>query len=339
MGTFNRSMKAEHRHAMASGLARFLEVQAELPTDFGALPVPLLHPQNSWYFDYARNRGEGDIDSLWEAFSCAQTFSASPDAPGIREDFIAAYDAATQVRSVSWAMLSMGLYMARPRVFPSLDKKGRAYLERLHVSLPKVVNGEAYVATIDRLKDLFGRDDCPVHSFPEMCAEAWLWSAKHGEESGPLPPHDPGPHTSGADKLAEPRTEPLADVYGVDDIADDGCFLERPVVESLLERLRSKEEPDPPGSARHGQDLARSTARLRARRSEGAEPRSGGSVPPEPLLRGLRARLPSSTLHSAAVSPSRNSNRNSEPDGWSGSSNTATWTGSSPKTPRAASLR
>ena len=293
MGTFNRSMKAEHRRAMASGLARFLGVRVPVPLDFDAVDVPPLLPQNGWLFGFASIRREGDIDSLWEAFSAARSFSASPSETRTREDFIAAYDGAREVRQVAWN-LSMALYWAHPWTFPSLDKKGRAYVTaRLHIRLPRlVVDGRGYVDLIDQLNDLFGRDDCPVHSFPEMCAEAWLWSAKHGEEPVPQPPYDPGPQTSDADELAEPRTEPLADVYGVDDIADDGCFLERPDVESLLERLRSKKNlilQGPPGTGKTW--LARRLAYALVRRRDPSRVRAVQFHPNlsyEDFVRGYR---------------------------------------------------
>ena len=125
MATFNRFMKAEHRRAMASGLAQFLRVETPVPPDFNRVQAPTLHPQRSWFFGYAKDRREGDIDALWEALVAARDLIASPDGPRARVRFIAAYDEAQQVWGVKWN-LSMGLYWARPRKFPSLDRWGRA---------------------------------------------------------------------------------------------------------------------------------------------------------------------------------------------------------------------
>ena len=254
IGTFNRTMKAEHRQAMASGLARFLGVRVPVPLDFDSVDAPPLLPQNGWLFPFARDRQEGDIDSLWEAFAASRDFSASPDLSRTREDFIAAYDAARQVKQAAWN-LSMGLYWAHPWVFPTLDSKGRAYLtERLHISLPKrVLDGRGYVDLVDQLNDIFEQNDSRVRSFPEVCAEAWLWSEKKNAARAALPPNRPEPQKHDADELAEPRPEPPVEVYGVADIERDGCFLEASHIRSLLERLRDKKNlilQGPPGTGK-----------------------------------------------------------------------------------------
>ena len=251
MGTFNRRLKAENRQAMAAGLKRILGVGTPVPPDFDAVQAPLLHPHNSWFFVFAKDRREGDIDALWKAFAAARDFAASPDGPSARARFIAAYDPAKQVRSVKWK-LSIGLYWAHPWKFPSLDKWSRSYLKHgLGVSLPTQIDGAGYVELIGQLEHLFAGDNCSVHSFPKMCAEAWRWNE---EEPPPPPPDDPEGRTPAEpDQLAEPRHERRSGFYGVDDIVNDGCFLERPEVESLLERLRSKKNlilQGPPGTGK-----------------------------------------------------------------------------------------
>lgn len=254
LGTFNRIMKTEYRRAMASGLARFLGVRVPVPLDFGSVDAPPLPPHNVWLFASASDRKKGDIDSLWEAFAAGQDFSTSSDASQAREDFVAAYDRAQQVRQVAWN-LSMGLYWAHPWVFPTLDSKGRAYLtERLHISLPKrVLDGRGYVDLVDRLNDIFEQNDSRVRSFPEVCAEAWLWSEKKNAAQAALPPNRPEPQKHDADELAEPRPEPPVEVYGVAHIERDGCFLEASHIRSLLERLRDKKNlilQGPPGTGK-----------------------------------------------------------------------------------------
>lgn len=254
MGTFNRSLKPENRQAMARGLARFLDVRTPVPTNFKAVQAPVLTPQNAWFFPYHEVRKDKDIDSLWGAFAAGRSFAASPDAPRVREAFISAYDRARKVKQVSWN-LTMGLYWSHPKAFPTLDQKSRNYLtERLSIPLPKqVVDGKTYVDLIDQLNDLFGKGHCPVHSFPEMSDEAWLWSAKKDEEPAPQPTRDPEPQKPGAHELAEPRPESPADVYAVADIERDGCFLEASHIRSLLERLRDKKNlilQGPPGTGK-----------------------------------------------------------------------------------------
>lgn len=254
VGTFNRRLTPENREAMARGLARFLDVRTSVPEDFDAVQAPLLPPMKGWFFPYEKSRRNDDIDSLWGVFAAGHTFSASPDVSQVREAFVSAYDKARKVDQVGWN-LSIGLYWSRPGAFPSLDKKGRNYVTGcLGIPLPKqVVDGKAYVDLIDQLNDLFGEEDCPVHSFPEMSDEAWLWTEKKDDARAAPPPNRPEPQRHDADELAEPRPEPPADVYGVADIERDGCFLEASHIRSLLERLRDKKNlilQGPPGTGK-----------------------------------------------------------------------------------------
>lgn len=86
-----------------------------------------------------------------------------------------------------------------------------------------------------------------------MCAEAWPLNEKRDKEEPPPPPDAPEARLAGADEIAEPRSELPSNVYSVGDIVDDGCFLDRPRIESLLERLRSKKNlilQGPPGTGK-----------------------------------------------------------------------------------------
>jgi len=113
MGTFNRGMTDANRKLIAAELAQLLGVTVPVPATFEGIPV--LNNQRSWFFRYADKRGAGDIDALWRVFAAAQTL-VEDDGPGTRDEFIEAYDAATQVWGVAWN-LSTGLYWAAPGSF------------------------------------------------------------------------------------------------------------------------------------------------------------------------------------------------------------------------------
>ena len=169
IGTFNRGTTDDNRRTVAAALARFLGVEVPAPEAFPGVPV--LNNMNSWFFRFAYDRGEGDIDALWTCFQAAVRYA---DMPEHRTEFAQAYDAARRVKGVSWN-LTMGLFWVRPWNFVSLDSKSRDYITK-HLGLPlsrTPVTAEGYLEVLEHLKGCFGKDDTPVRSFPELSLAAW----------------------------------------------------------------------------------------------------------------------------------------------------------------------
>lgn len=255
MGTFNRSMTDANRRLIAGPLAKLIGVEEEPPASFEGIPV--LNNQRSWFFSYADKRGEGDIDRLWEVFAAAAALVES-DQPERRAAFIEAYDAAVQVWGASWN-LSTGLYWSYPWEFPTLDSNSRAFLtDRLRLKIPtigpqKPCSGATYLKLVDDLKARFGEDSYPVHSFPELSLASWHHKAP--EDVRPAP-DKAAPDAIGdeEDAAVEPVQVPAPpERYSVDDILQDGCFLERAEIERLLERLRTRKNlilQGPPGTGK-----------------------------------------------------------------------------------------
>ena len=119
MGTFNRYLKTANRREIAADLAELLEVEVPIPEFFESNGIPRLNNQNSWFYGYAKDRGVGDIDALWNVFAAASRFVGS-DQPEHRMELAAAYDGAMKVHGVKWNLVdrsllgaSMGLCHAR----------------------------------------------------------------------------------------------------------------------------------------------------------------------------------------------------------------------------------
>ena len=255
MGTFNRSMTDANRRLIAGPLAKLIGVEEEPPASFEGIPV--LNNQRSWFFSYGDKRGEGDIDRLWEVFAAAAALVES-DQPERRAAFIEAYDAAVQVWGASWN-LSTGLYWSYPWEFPTLDSNSRAFLtDRLQLKIPtigpqKPCSGATYLKLVDDLKARFGEDSYPVHSFPELSLASW----HHKAPEDVRPASDKAvPDAIGDEEetAVEPVQVPAPpEPYSVDDILQDGCFLERAEIERLLERLRTRKNlilQGPPGTGK-----------------------------------------------------------------------------------------
>ena len=270
MGTFNRSMTDENRIAIATEIANFLGVEAEVPVSFES--IPRLNNQNAWFFDFARKRGGGDIDALWKVFAAAAKFAVS-DSPESRAEFAKAYDAALQVRWVKWN-LSMGLYWAHPWNFPTLDSRSRSYIkDHFALQVPTSKGGASgsrdYLKLMDDLKARFSEDGCPVLSFPELSLESWQqarqqpWqregtgtaTSSESSEDNPFPTSDRDSHgeVSEGQPTVEPPPRRRPEAYSITDILKDGCFLSENEIKRLLERLRAKKNlilQGPPGTGK-----------------------------------------------------------------------------------------
>ena len=81
---------------------------------------------------------------------------------------------------VAWN-LSTGLYWICPWDFPTLDSQSRSYIsKRLGIpinpsSQQGPCNATGYLGILDALESRFTESNYPVHSFPELSLEAWLY--------------------------------------------------------------------------------------------------------------------------------------------------------------------
>nr|WP_248280668.1 AAA family ATPase [Aromatoleum aromaticum] len=182
------------------------------------------------------------------------------DESDTRDAFIQAYDEATQVWGVAWN-LSTGLYWTHPWEFLTLDSQSRHYINKrlgLNVAISSQqgpCDAQSYLKLLDDLRSRFGEDSYPVHSFPDLSLASWLYK-------------DPADEAVPAGNLVDDVAEDQAAVgevgeavqvaapivpYSVEDILKDGCFLERPEIDLLLDRLRTKKNlilQGPPGTGK-----------------------------------------------------------------------------------------
>ena len=250
MGMFNRGMTIKTRKIIAGRLADFLGVMHLVPEHFGP-SVPRLHNTSSWFFAHKEKRGANDIDSLWDFLETALSFAESNNQDEeIKQRFIQIYDKVIKQRQIKWN-ITIGLYWIRPRNYPTLDGRSRTYLtEGLKFEkFRKMVDAEQYLALMDELKEKFEHEDYSVHSFPELSFKAYEYNPS------PSPP-DPSPLRGTAEK--EPEYKPddppsPSELYEVDDIIEDGCFIARAELENILAQLRSEKNiilQGPPGTGK-----------------------------------------------------------------------------------------
>ncbi|GAB1594740.1 McrB family protein [Lysobacter claricitrinus] len=257
MGLFNRGIKDTNRKIIATELADFLGVDEPVPETFEG--IPLLNNLKSWYFPFEVNRSPDHIDSLWDVFAAGIAY-ADTDDDLAREEFAKAFDNANGRRGVAWN-LTFGLYWIRPWAFLSLDQGSRTYVsKKLGVPIglhgPKRrCNSADYLVAMDVLEPRFQEVSYPVHSYPELSLESWLYKAPTEEKSPVGGEDDVDADDDGDDAAALEDVHVAAPIvaYSVDHILEDGCFLERSEIDRLLDRLRTKKNlilQGPPGTGK-----------------------------------------------------------------------------------------
>ena len=241
IGTFNRGLTYDNRRKIASKLAELLgmeELEGHLLRSLAGIPV--LDNRNSWFFPFERERDDDHIDALWQVFADALQYADDSDETN-RASLIDSFNDAVSRKSVG-RMLTIGLYWIRPQTFVSLDKYARAFIdEQLGVDIPQgTPDGETYLDLCEELQRMFNDESLPVHSFPELSAVAWDTAP---EDNGDAPSKD-------AESPPHPVSEPP---YSVEDIVEEGCFLERDRLEEILERWQVKKNlilQGPPGTGK-----------------------------------------------------------------------------------------
>ncbi len=123
-GLFNKGITKENRIRIVEGIASEFDVQADVPSDFDG--IPLLNNLSATFYRFKGERGEHDIDNLWNVFEAALSF-ADEKTPENRKSFSEYYDIVCGQVGIRWN-ITMGLYWIRPYTFLNLDSRNRWYI-------------------------------------------------------------------------------------------------------------------------------------------------------------------------------------------------------------------
>ena len=135
-----------------------------------------------WFFAYKENRGEHDIDNLWDLLEKAIAYSDEASTDN-KNAFIAVYDTVIKQKMIKWN-ITMGLYWARPYTFINLDSTNRAFItdvdnmphyfttifSDINKGLP---DGRNYLFMCEQAKNALNQKEYEYHSFPELSYYAW----------------------------------------------------------------------------------------------------------------------------------------------------------------------
>ena len=191
-GSFNKGITNANRIALLEQFAKQFSIKSAVPTEFDGIPVVM--NLSAWFFAYKGNRGEHDIDNLWDLLDKAIAYSDEASAEN-KNAFIAAYDTVTKQKMIKWN-ITMGLYWVRPYTFINLDSTNRAFItdvdnmphyfttifSDINKGLP---DGTSYLFMCEQAKNALNQKEYEYHSFPELSYCAWKSSQAGKPEEPP----------------------------------------------------------------------------------------------------------------------------------------------------------
>ena len=191
-GSFNKGITNTNRIALLEQFAKQFSIKSAVPAEFDGIPVVM--NLSAWFFAYKGNRGEHDIDNLWNLLEKAIAYSDEASAEN-KNAFIAAYDTVTKQKMIKWN-ITMGLYWVRPYTFINLDSTNRAFItdvdnmphyfttifSDINKGLP---DGTSYLFMCEQAKNALNQKEYEYHSFPELSYCAWKSSQAGKPEEPP----------------------------------------------------------------------------------------------------------------------------------------------------------
>ena len=244
-GPFNRGITDSARARIAEAYRTVFEITAAAPTSFAGIPV--VNNLNSWFIRWENERSANEVDSLWDLAEAAVAYAAS-GTEETRESLVAAFDAATRGNT---RKLSMGLYWIRPEAFTSYDQVNVRFLTDNYPELAETlalrakIDGEQFLANTEHMRAWIDEGNTPFASIPELSAAAWRYANAE---------HDPASEPTDAPPSPLPESALLeGDIYTLDSLLEDACFLPRPELDAIQERLLTKKNlilQGPPGTGK-----------------------------------------------------------------------------------------
>ncbi len=241
LGSFNRGIRNDARALIAAAFGEEFSLGPPFPTSFAGVPV--LNNLNSWFFHWEKDRGEHDIDALWDLGRAAIDYATDAN-EATRERLVATFDACPGVGA---RKLSIALYWIRPGSFASYDSTSTAFLKTNfpaiagRLSLDAKLGGEQFLANTETMAAWIADSTSPFDTFPQFSQAAW--NALSAPEPNPAP-----------DDLSDTEADVLrGESYDLESIRDQGCFIPEAELEPMLERLRAKKNmilQGPPGTGK-----------------------------------------------------------------------------------------
>lgn len=188
-GLFNKKLTDANRLSILSAVAELMEVKAPVPTSFDSIPV--LNPQNAIFYYFVPDRGETDIQDLWELFDAALAYAKDPTSEN-RMAVSKYFDITINRKGNGNSKITMGLYWIAPNSFLNLDQRNTWYIyesgkvpAEIVATLPEIeakIPSEKYFTIMEKLRGFLQSDASQLGDFKELSFEAWKYSNQVNKE-------------------------------------------------------------------------------------------------------------------------------------------------------------
>ena len=188
-GLFNKKLTDANRLSILKAVAELFDVKAPIPTAFDSIPV--LNPQNATFYYFIPDRGEDDIQDLWELFDAALAYAKNPSPETIAQ--VSKYfDLCINKKGNGNSKITMGLYWIAPNSLLNLDQRNTWYIyesgkipEELVKTLPEIeakIPSGKYFDIVEKLRTYLQSDASELKDFKELSFEAWRYSEQVNQE-------------------------------------------------------------------------------------------------------------------------------------------------------------
>lgn len=188
-GLFNKGLKNENRIKILTAIAELFELSHDIPTSFDSIPV--LMNQNATYYLFYTDRGDSDIDDLWELFVTALAYSENSTSEN-KDHFSRYFDKVINRKNNNNAKITMGLYWIASNSFLNIDEPNKDYiyesgklpLELVH-KLPRIhskISASDYFSIVESLKNYLESPQSELKNFNELSFAAWKYSEQVKKE-------------------------------------------------------------------------------------------------------------------------------------------------------------
>lgn len=188
-GLFNKKLTDSNRLSILKAIAELFDVKAPVPTAFDSIPV--LNPQNATFYYFIPDRGDDDIQDLWELFDAALAYAKNPSPEKIAK--VSKYfDSCINKKGNGNSKITMGLYWIAPNALLNLDQRNTWYIyesgkipEGLVKTLPEIeakIPSDKYFDIVEKLRAYLHSDASQLKDFKELSFEAWRYSEQVNQE-------------------------------------------------------------------------------------------------------------------------------------------------------------
>ena len=188
-GLFNKKLTDANRLSILKAIAELFDVKAPVPTAFDSIPV--LNPQNATFYYFIPDRGDDDIQDLWELFNAALAYAKDPSPETIAK--VSKYfDLCINKKGNGNSKITMGVYWIAPNALLNLDQRNTWYIyesgkipEGLVKTLPEIeakIPSDKYFDIVEKLRAYLHSDASQLKDFKELSFEAWRYSEQVNQE-------------------------------------------------------------------------------------------------------------------------------------------------------------